>query len=161
MTGVQTCALPILLNRLTHFIAAFTVSVYGGLVLNNVSILGLNFTFPYPLNYLITIIFLIAFINMVNLIDGLDGLAGGICSIYFATIAIIGLVFTQMEGLDVILALIMFGATAGFLVYNFPPAKTYMGNCGSDFLGFIVGVDRKSTRLNSSHPSSSRMPSSA
>ncbi len=125
---------------LTHFIAAFTVSVYGGLVLNNVSILGLNVTFPYPLNYLITIIFLIAFINMVNLIDGLDGLAGGICSIYFATIAIIGLVFTQMEGLDVILALIMFGATAGFLVYNFPPAKTYMGNCGSDFLGFIVGV---------------------
>ena len=56
---------------LTHFIAAFTVSVYGGLVLNNVSILGLNLIFPYPFNYLITIIFLIAFINMVNLIDGL------------------------------------------------------------------------------------------
>ena len=125
---------------LTHIIAAITVSVYGGLVLNDVSFLGLNFSFPYTLNYLVTIIFIIAFINMINLIDGLDGLAGGICSIYFATIAIIGLIFTQMEGLDVILALIMFGATTGFLVYNFPPAKTYMGNCGSDFLGFIVGV---------------------
>ena len=45
---------------LTHIIAAITVSVYGGLVLNDVSFLGLNFSFPYPLNYLVTIIFIIA-----------------------------------------------------------------------------------------------------
>lgn len=125
---------------LTHIIAAMTVCIYGGLVLNDVTFLGLNFSFTYPFNYVVTVIFLVAFINMINLIDGLDGLAGGISCIYFATITIIGLICTQMEGLDVILAVIMFGATVGFLVYNFPPAKTYMGNCGSDFLGFIIGV---------------------
>lgn len=125
---------------LAHIIAALIVSVYGELVLDNISIFGLNITFPFPLNYIFTVIFLIAFISMINLIDGLDGLSSGICCIYFITIAIIGFLSTQMEGLDVILALIMLGSTLGYLVYNFPPAKTYMGNCGSDFLGFIVGV---------------------
>jgi len=125
---------------ITHVIAAIIVSVYGDLVLDEVTILGLNIVFPFPINYIVTILFLIVFISMINLIDGLDGLSSGICCIYFTTIAIIGFLSTQLDGLDVILALIMLGSTLGYLVYNFPPAKTYMGNCGSDFLGFIVGV---------------------
>ena len=45
-----------------------------------------------------------------------------------------------MGGLDVTLAFIMLGSTLGFLVYNFPPASIFLGNCGSDFLGFLIGI---------------------
>lgn len=125
---------------IVHIIAASIVCIYGGLVLNDVSIFGLNIIFPKPWNYFITIFFIVAFINIINLIDGLDGLAAGISTIYFITIAIIAVILSQMGGLDVILALIMCGSTLGFLVYNFPPAKCYLGQAGSDFLGFIIGV---------------------
>lgn len=125
---------------LIHLIAASIVVLYGGLVLNDITAFGINIIFPRPANYIITIIFIVGFINMMNLIDGLDGLAGGISTIYFLTIAIIAFIINQLGGLDVILALIMLGSTLGFLVYNFPPASIYLGNCGSDFLGFIIGV---------------------
>ena len=123
-----------------HIISAAIVVVYGKLVLNTISIFGLTINFVEPLNYLITILFIVLFINVINLIDGLDGLATGISSIYFLTIAIIAFMLNQLGGLDVILALIMLGSTLGFLVYNFPPASCFLGNCGSDFLGFIIGV---------------------
>ncbi len=125
---------------IVHIIAASIVVIYGNLVLNDVSLLGLNIHFNEPFNYLITILFIVTFINVMNLIDGLDGLAAGISSIYFLTISIIAFMLNQLGGLDVILALIMLGSTLGFLVYNFPPASCFLGNCGSDFLGFIIGV---------------------
>lgn len=125
---------------IVQIIAAAIVCIYGGLVLNDVSFLGINMSFPMPLNYIITILFIVGFINVINLIDGLDGLAAGISTIYFVTIAIIAIILNQLGGLDIILALIMTGATLGFLVYNFPPASIFLGNCGSDFLGFIIGV---------------------
>ena len=78
--------------------------------------------------------------NAINLIDGLDGLASGISSIYFATIAIIAFILNKMQGLDTILALIMLGSTLGFLVWNFNPAKIFMGDTGSLFLGFTISV---------------------
>ena len=56
------------------------------------------------------------------------------------TIAIIAFVLNKLEGLDVILCLIMLGSTLGFLVHNFPPAKLFMGDCGSTFLGFMIAV---------------------
>lgn len=46
----------------------------------------------------------------------------------------------RSDGLDVILSLIMLGSTLGFLVYNFPPAIIYLGDTGSQFLGFIIAV---------------------
>ncbi len=125
---------------LVHIIAAMIVCIYGNLVLNEVTFLGLHLVFPTPLNYIVTIFFIVAFINVLNLIDGMDGLASGIASIYFATIAIIAFILNQLGGLDVILSLIMLGAILGFLVYNFPPASIFLGNAGSDFIGFIIGV---------------------
>ena len=67
-------------------------------------------------------------------------MASGISSIYFLTIAIIAYVLNRFGGLDIILAIIMLGSTLGFLVYNFPPASTFMGDCGSNFLGFMIAV---------------------
>ena len=92
------------------------------------------------LNYIITIIFIVGITNAINLIDGLDGLASGVSSIYFATIAIIAFIINKMQGLDTILSLIMLGSTLGFLLHNFHPAKIFMGDTGSLFLGFTISV---------------------
>jgi UDP-GlcNAc:undecaprenyl-phosphate GlcNAc-1-phosphate transferase len=92
--------------------------------------------FAYPL----TILFIVAIINAINLSDGLDGLACGTSSIYFLTIAIIGFIMQKLGGLDVILCLIMFGACLGFLIFNFSPAMVFMGDIGSNFLGYIIAV---------------------
>lgn len=123
-----------------QILAAMIVVVYGRLYFNNLTILGLHFSFPTWANMALSIFFIVAIINAINLIDGLDGLAAGVSSIYFITIAILGFVLNRLGGLDVILALIMLGSTLGFLVHNFPPAKIFMGDTGSMFLGFIISV---------------------
>ena len=125
---------------IVQIVAACITTFYGNIVLNDVSIFGLNFFFPAPLNYIITIFVIVAITNAMNLIDGLDGLASGISCIYFATIAIIAGIISNTGGLDVTLSLIMLGATLGFLAYNFPPASIFMGDSGSQFLGFIIAV---------------------
>ena len=125
---------------LVQTVAACVVVFYGNIVLNHIDMLGLNFDFPTPLNYIVTIFFILSITNAINLIDGLDGLAAGVSSIYFATIAIIAFILNQMQGLDTILSLIMLGATLGFLLHNFYPAKIFMGDTGSLFLGFTISV---------------------
>ncbi len=120
--------------------SAAIIAFYGGITLDYVSILGVNITFLAPWNYIITIIIIVSIINAINLSDGLDGLSSGISSIYFLTIAIIAFIMNAKEGLDTTLSLIMLGSTWGFLVYNFPPARIYVGDTGSNFLGFIIAV---------------------
>ncbi len=123
-----------------QIIAACVVVFYGNIVLNHIDMLGINIDFPIPINYLVTILFIVSITNAINLIDGLDGLSSGVSSIYFATIAIIAFILNKKQGLDTILSLIMLGSTLGFLVHNFHPAKIFMGDTGSLFLGFIISV---------------------
>jgi len=123
-----------------QIIAACVIVFYGKIVLNHIDMLGINIDFPIPINYLITILFIVGITNSINLIDGLDGLSSGVSSIYFATIAIIAFILNKMQGLDTILSLIMLGATLGFLVHNFHPAKIFVGDTGSLFLGFTISV---------------------
>lgn len=123
-----------------EIIAAIIVIFYGNIVLNHIDILGLNIDFPAPLNYIITGIFIVGITNAINLIDGLDGLAGGVSSIYFTTIAIIAFIIDRNQGIDTIMSLILLGSTLGFLVYNFHPAKIFMGDTGSLFLGFMISI---------------------
>ncbi len=125
---------------IVQIVAACITTFYGNIVLNDLSLFGLTLTFPVPINYIITIFVIVAITNALNFIDGLDGLASGISCIYFATIAVIAGILNTMGGLDVTLSLIMFGATMGFLAYNFPPATIFMGDSGSQFLGFIIAV---------------------
>lgn len=125
---------------LVQIVAACIVVFYGNIVLNHITMLGLNMTFPVPLNYIITVVFIVAITNAINLIDGIDGLAAGVSSIYFVTISIIAFILSLTNGLDVILSLIMLGATLGFLAHNFYPASIFMGDSGSLFLGFTIAV---------------------
>lgn len=121
-----------------QIIAALIVVIYGNLLLRDASFFGLYIDFGM-FTYPITILFILGCINCLNLIDGLDGLAGGISSIFFLTIGIIAY-FQGRIGLSVVLTFIMLGSTLGFLVHNFNPAKIFMGDSGSMFLGFIISV---------------------
>jgi len=125
---------------LLQIIAACIVVFYGNIVLNDFTVFGLYIKIPFILNYLITILFIVGITNAINLIDGLDGLASGVASIYFLTIIIIAVMLNRMQGLDIMLALIMLGSTLGFLAHNFHPAKIFMGDTGSLFLGFTISV---------------------
>lgn len=124
---------------LFQILAASVVAIYGEILLQDLSAFGfyINFgVFSYP----ITIIFIVAIINCINLIDGLDGLAAGLSSIYFVTIGIVIVGWTHTFGLDAIITFIMLGATLGFLCHNFNPAKIFMGDSGSMFLGYMIAV---------------------
>lgn len=119
---------------------ACIVVFYGKLYFDEITFLGLNFTFLPIINQILSIFFIVAATNAINFLDGIDGLCAGISSIYFITISIIALAINKMQGLDVTLCLIMLGSTLGFLTHNFPPAKIFMGDGGSTFLGFMIAV---------------------
>lgn len=121
-----------------QIIAALIIVFYGNILLGDASIFGFYIDFKlwaYP----ITILFILGCINCMNLIDGLDGLAGGISSIFFLTIGIIAYCQGKL-GLSFVITFIMLGSTLGFLIHNFHPARIFMGDSGSMFLGFMIAV---------------------
>lgn len=87
----------------------------------------------------ITLIWVIGVTNAVNLIDGLDGLAAGISAIS-ATALLTIFIATSASLEAIIITSVLVGATLGFLPYNFNPAKTFMGDVGSNFLGFTLSI---------------------
>lgn len=125
---------------IVQIVAAAIVVLYGDLSFTELSVFGYNIYFNDFFGALLSILFIVAITNAINLIDGLDGLAAGISSIYFLTIAIIAFILNRIGGLDVIISLIMLGSTLGFLFHNFPPAKIFMGDTGSLFLGFMISI---------------------
>ena len=91
---------------------------------------------PPVLVGIFTVIWIVGLTNTINLIDGLDGLAAGISLI--ASLCIAYAAYLNGNPVTSILMLAVSGAAAGFLPYNFNPAKTFMGDCGSLFLGFML-----------------------
>jgi UDP-GlcNAc:undecaprenyl-phosphate GlcNAc-1-phosphate transferase len=87
---------------------------------------------------LVSASFLVGISSYVNLIDGHDGLAAGICLIAAVSFAVMAFMFRADSVLVVTLALI--GACLGFLVFNFPPGRIYMGDTGSMFLGISLAL---------------------
>lgn len=122
-----------------QIIAALIVTFYGNILLNDITFFGFYFDFGV-LAYPLTIIFIVALMNCINFIDGLDGLACGISTIFFATIGVIAFIMHIVGSLEITLTFIMLGACLGFLIFNFNPAKIFMGETGSMFLGFMIAV---------------------
>lgn len=85
---------------------------------------------------LLTILWLVGMTNLINLIDGVDGLAGGICLMLMLLSCYVGF----HNPIPALLAAGMTGALVGFLRYNFPPARIYLGDGGAYFLGFQIGL---------------------
>lgn len=84
----------------------------------------------------ITMVWIIGVTNAINLIDGLDGLAAGVSSI--ASVALLSMTLLSQNVNAAIVTAALAGAGFGFLPYNFNPAKIFMGDTGSTFLGFIL-----------------------
>ena len=91
------------------------------------------------LSMVVTVIWIIGITNAINLIDGLDGLSSGIALISCISLLIIfALNYSPMIAILMITSLI--GALVGFLPFNFSPAKTFIGDTGSNFLGYILSI---------------------
>jgi UDP-GlcNAc:undecaprenyl-phosphate GlcNAc-1-phosphate transferase len=96
---------------------------------------GFDASFP---TFLLSVVFLLATINAINLADGLDGLAAGICLLIFTSTGFLAYIQNGQGALG--LCICMIGASIGFLRFNTHPAIVFMGDTGSQFLGFMVGI---------------------
>jgi UDP-GlcNAc:undecaprenyl-phosphate/decaprenyl-phosphate GlcNAc-1-phosphate transferase len=105
-----------------------------------------NFTLPFvhrvdlttPESYVLTILGIVALMNVVNFIDGVDGLAAGVCTIAAGTFAAIALSLNRDTA--GVLAMITAGASLGYLRHGFHPASIFLGDSGSNLLGYLLGV---------------------
>ncbi len=119
--------------------------VIAALILVNADVVVNNITFPFvgPVDFgdfggPLTVIGLVAVMNVVNFSDGVDGLAAGVCAISAIAFAVIA--FDLHRGFAGVLAAVTAGAALGFLVHNFHPASVFMGDCGSNLLGLLLGA---------------------
>jgi UDP-GlcNAc:undecaprenyl-phosphate GlcNAc-1-phosphate transferase len=134
-------SLPAKFKFVVQILAALIAAWSGNLIdtLSNPNIFSSN---PYwELGWLawpVTVIWIVAITNAVNLIDGLDGLACGVSTITSMAMLVIALVLG--EGEVAILLAALAGGCVGFLPYNLHPAKIFMGDTGSTFLGYILAV---------------------
>jgi len=127
--------LPARFKFLTELLAAGSVCLAG------VRISSISITEQWTLNFgllswPLTLFWIVGITNAINLSDGLDGLAAGISAVACAVIAVFA-----VHGGNVVMAVLsiaLLGSLSGFLYFNFNPAKIFMGDCGSLFLGFTI-----------------------
>ena len=99
----------------------------------------MSYPFPGWLSLIATVFWFVALINAFNLIDGLDGLAAGLAVIAALSLAVF---FYFLGNLPYAQLLLIFaGCCCGFLVFNFPPARIFMGDCGSMFIGTFFAIN--------------------
>ena len=123
-------------------VAAALVAVFHGVVIEILSNPNVFASNPYwELNWLsipITVLWIVGITNAVNLIDGLDGLACGVSTISAVSMLVIALLVS--EGAVALVMASLVGACLGFMPYNRNPAKMFMGDTGSTFLGYILAT---------------------
>jgi len=119
--------------------AAIIVVLFGTRIqymTNPFSEIGFSELSPY-ISYPLTIFWIIGITNALNFIDGLDGLAAGVTSISSLSLFFVSVIFQRWD--TAIITAALAGSTLGFLPYNFNPAKIFMSDTGSNFLGFALG----------------------
>src|SRR5262249_17363925 len=128
--------------KLAGQVAAAVIVVHFAVVVKEITLpfVG-NLAFPNagPTNAgpALTVIGLVALMNVVNFSDGVDGLAAGVCAIIAAAMAVIA--FDLNRAPPGVLAALTAGAALGLFGYNFSPAAGFIGHCGSDLRGLLVG----------------------
>jgi UDP-GlcNAc:undecaprenyl-phosphate GlcNAc-1-phosphate transferase len=116
-------------TKLIGQVVAACVMIYSGVYFN---ILGQPFiTIP------LTVVWVVGITNAFNLLDNMDGLAAGIAAICSFTIFALNMILGVDQSISIV-ALIFCGALLGFLIYNFNPARIFMGDCGSMTVGFTM-----------------------
>ena len=126
---------------LVQIVAALS-AVLSGNIITIISNPNIFSRYPYwelgLLSIPFSVIWICAITNAVNLIDGLDGLACGVSAISSMTLLVIALVVSEPQ--VAILMAALAGGCVGFLPYNMNPAKIFMGDTGSTFLGYVLAV---------------------
>lgn len=125
------------IKLLGQVMAALAVIIIGGIRFESVPFL-LEGELPSWIGIPLTVLFLVAVSNAVNLTDGLDGLAGGLSFLTLSGIAY--LAYLANDSTVLLLTIPFLGGLLGFLRYNTYPARIFMGDSGSQLLGFIMGV---------------------
>ena len=120
-----------------HFFAAYLI-IREGLALESLVLPGMVWSFPEPVTIVISLLFIVWMINLYNFMDGMDGFAAGMAVMGFGGFALLGWIAGDPRFM--ILNLIVAAAAGGFLVFNFPPAKIFMGDLGSSLLGFLAAA---------------------
>ncbi len=124
--------LPALAKLIVQLIAV-SVVVFNGFRFKQI----FSWVLPTPVSLILTFGWILGVINAYNLIDGLDGLCG---SFSISAIITLGVLYMLTGNPEFILCFILAAAVFGFLCFNWPPAKLFMGDAGSQFLGFMISV---------------------
>ena len=121
-----------------QFIAT-TALIIGGFHFDRVVVMGFEIEFGV-FSVLFVYAWVIAAINSVNLLDGADGIASTIGIVMSLALTVMAITINPAQIVNAILAVTVAGALLGFLRYNFPPAKVYLGDTGSMLIGFVLGA---------------------
>ena len=128
------------ITKLIGQILAGIAAVVAGIRIEGVTLPFLNFPEMHQVtSVILTIAWVVIVTNAINLIDGLDGLSSGISVISAVSLLII-FVLNGSSMVSVILITALAGALVGFLPFNFSPAKTFIGDTGSNFLGYALAI---------------------
>ena len=124
-------------QKLLGQILAASIVIAGGLVIREIGILGLQIELGL-LSIPFTLFWLLGAVNALNLLDGLDGLATMLGIILVSTIGVIAMMTGNHQ--IALIALVFAGSLLGFMPFNFPPARVFLGDAGSMLIGLVVGV---------------------
>lgn len=125
-------------HRLASHLGAAIVLCAGGITWSEVELPGFHWVLPHGLSWVLTSMYLVWMVNLYNFMDGMDGFAGGMAVFGFGTLALLG-----VQGGDPAFALanaLVAAAAGGFLVFNFSPARIFLGDLGSTTLGLLAGI---------------------
>lgn len=111
---------------------------FGGAIILIMSGITVSLSVPMPVNYALTILWVIGITNAMNLLDNMDGLSSGVGAVASAFFLLLAVLSGQY--LVGSMAAAILGACLGFLIYNFNPASIFMGDTGSLFLGFLLAA---------------------
>ena len=124
--------------KLAGQLLAAVIPVTAGVNISNATIPFVGrVDLSQPVAYVVTVIGIVALMNAINFLDGVDGLAAGVCTIAALTFAVIALSLDRTSA--GVLAMITAGACIGYLRHGFAPASIFLGDSGSNLLGFLLG----------------------
>ncbi|HKZ12986.1 MAG TPA: MraY family glycosyltransferase [Solirubrobacterales bacterium] len=126
------------LPKLVGQIGAALIPVVAGVRVENLTLPFLGGFELHGWGYPLTVLGIVAVVNVINFLDGVDGLAAGVCVIAAVTLATIALSLERNSA--GVLAALTAGAALGFLRHGFPPASSFMGDTGSNLLGYLLAT---------------------
>jgi UDP-N-acetylmuramyl pentapeptide phosphotransferase/UDP-N-acetylglucosamine-1-phosphate transferase len=126
------------LHRFGVHVAAAALLLAGGLRASGLGLPAPEWGFPAVVGIVFTVLFVVWMTNLYNFMDGMDGFAGGMGVLGFGALALLG--WLAGHAAFTLAAAVVAAACAGFLVFNFPPARIFMGDVGSSTLGFLAAA---------------------